>query len=132
MTNEHAGIDSSGAIQRKLSYLVKYPNLQGNLQATLVSSSKGRNDIVEKYNLAEFETYYTIYHKYNPEDYVIGTENRIYIRKDPRKQLTESMISSQDTRIRSFQVIGCREPVAKRSSLEFYEMYLKEIFRVSL
>jgi hypothetical protein len=132
MSNEHAQIDDSGGIDRKLGYVVKNLNLQGNLQATLVSSSKGRNDIVTKYNLAEFETYYTIYHKYSPEnlDYNFTPGNRVIINKNPRKQITENMINAEgSSSLRMFQVIGCREPVALRVRFEFYEMYLVEIHR---
>jgi hypothetical protein len=132
MTNEHVGKDSSGAVDRKNNYLPKWLNLQGNLQATLVSSSKGRDDVVKKYNLAEFETYYTIYHELPPETYDFGTNNRILIHKNPKLQITEAMIFSQDSLIRVYELIGVREPVALRTRLNLYEMYLRQVHRWSL
>jgi hypothetical protein len=132
MSNEHAGKETSGAVARKSGYLIQHLNLYGNLQATLVSSSKGRNDIVEKYNIAEFETYYTIYHSYPSETYDFGTDHRVIIHKNPKKPLTQSMILSQDSLCRIFKVIGVREPVGKRSNLELYEMYLVQIHRVTI
>jgi hypothetical protein len=132
MSNEFAGKEESGAVQRKGGYVVKYLNLQGNLQATLVSSSKGRNDLITRYNLSEFETYYTLYHNLSPESYEFGSDCRIIIHKNPKKQITENMIFSQDRLLRCYELIGMREPVALRSRLELYEMYLKEVHRWSL
>ncbi len=132
MSNDGAGLDNSGAVDRKGGYSLIHLNLQGHLQATLVSSSKGRNDLIEQYNLQELETYYTIYHKYPPETYEFSPATRILIHKNPRKQLTASQIFGDDSLVRTYDFIGTREPVALRSRLEFYEMYLKEVHRWSI
>jgi hypothetical protein len=131
-TNEFATTDKTGALDRKHGHALILRNLQGQLQATLSSSSKGRNDTIQKYNLNELETYYTLYHRYTPDYHQFGPNCRILIHKDPRKQLSESEINGEAVNVRLFEFIGIREAVGLRVRFKLFEMYLKEIHRKTI
>lgn len=127
-TNEFAGIGDSGAINRKDGWQLEHENLRCNLQATLSSTSKGRDDTIQKYGIKELEIYFTLFHNY---DNIIFNENRrILVHRNPK--LPVDIINGKSD-IRIMEFIGAREPVAIRArGLTLFECYLRQIFRQSL
>jgi len=122
-TIEAAPIDQGGAVNRSSAgYVTKYTDIKGHLQSTLTSSSKGRNDVVVKFGLREFEIYWTLYHNNIEIQNILNSGHRILIHKDPRKPLP-----GDKTLIRIFEVISAREPVAIRGKKTLFEVYLKEV-----
>ncbi len=128
-TSEFAGKDTSGAFNRKDSWLNEENgvNIKGHLQSTPTSSGRGKDDVITRFGKEEFEHYYTLFH--NNTKLNISPDKRILVYKNPKKPILDF---NDKANIRTFLVIGVKEPVIIRGQKTIFEVYLKEIFRQSL
>lgn len=134
--NDFAVRNETGSIDRKEGWVTTYQNLLGNVQSTVTTSAKGKDDTIKTYNKVELESFYTIFHNY--VNIIFNTNMRFLVHHNPTKKITFLTDGQVDLNIhktdeiRIFEFVGIREPVGKRNKLGHFELYMKQIFRQSL